>query len=319
MKKLTKVCLILCIIFGGFGVVCLGLGVAMGSGLKEVETMFRNGEFDIMFPDDEYDDFEDTEDGIDTDDIVELMTEEPEEDDSEGTNLIVDKKFDADDIDKLNIDIKYGEVKVVENSGNDITIEASGSRRVKYKCKVEGDTLEIHDVSKYPKHTSHHVRITIGIPKDAEFDEIDFETNAGDVEVDAALCADKVKLEVDAGQLVAKQLIAADTLKVEVGAGSMKIEKMEVRKADANCGVGEMVLSGSIEEKAKSECGMGSMEFYLDGDESDFDYEMECGLGEIQLNDQVYSSFGGSKDIDYDADKKFEIQCGMGSIKIENQ
>ena len=53
-------------------------------------------------------------------------------------------------------------------------------------------------------------------------------------------------------------------------------------------------------------------------DEQDnFNYSIDCGIGEVILGGDSYSSLGVSREIDNDAEKKMELHCGVGQIHVE--
>ena len=64
------------------------------------------------------------------------------------------------------------------------------------------------------------------------------------------------------------------------------------------------------------ECGVGKIVLNLSGEESKFDYAVECGIGSVQIGDTEYSGFGTDKKITNRAKKKIDAQCGIGSIRI---
>lgn len=65
------------------------------------------------------------------------------------------------------------------------------------------------------------------------------------------------------------------------------------------------------------EVGAGSISMKLEGRPEDYDYSLECGMGEISIGEDSYGGLATSKTIDHGADKKVEISCGMGEVEIE--
>lgn len=64
------------------------------------------------------------------------------------------------------------------------------------------------------------------------------------------------------------------------------------------------------------ECGMGEIEFHVLGKESDYSYQMKCGIGTIEVGDSSYSGLAGEKKIKNPGSKKMDVECGMGSIFV---
>lgn len=138
-------------------------------------------------------------------------------------------------------------------------------------------------------------RITITIPSDAVFE--------------------RVRIEMGAGTLTAKQ-IRTEELSVSIGAGEGTVQNMNVGSLDAECGAGELTLSGSIREGAQIDCGMGSVTVSLSGREDAFDYDLDCGMGEIRIGDEYAAGVAAERRIDHSAGKKISVECGMGEVAI---
>lgn len=51
--------------------------------------------------------------------------------------------------------------------------------------------------------------------------------------------------------------------------------------------------------------------------QDNFNYSIDCGIGEVILGGESYSSLGVSREIDNDAEKKMELDCGVGQIHVE--
>ena len=55
----------------------------------------------------------------------------------------------------------------------------------------------------------------------------------------------------------------------------------------------------------------------LAGKESDYDYELSCGIGEIDLGDEEYSGLGIERTIENKGSLgKVILNCGMGEIDV---
>lgn len=310
MKLFTKICLIICSVFVCIGIVCMGVGVALGSGIREVMEMADDGQFDVggwnirkwgIFYN-----------GFWEDDV------EPQEVE-EGILL---ESFSKDEIENLNIDIKYGKVSLIDSDSDEIEVRIDAPKRNKYQCKKEGHTMVLKD------KTSHHfwkhmaisgeVEITIAIPEGKMFDEVELVTNAGTVDITHSLSAKEMDLEVDAGELLAEYIYASEELVFDVGAGEAHIEQFEASVLEAECGMGQMNLTGKVLNKANLKCGMGQIDLNLNAKETDYDYDIDCGMGNISLNGENISDSGlsASTSIKNGAGRKIKLDCGMGSITI---
>ena len=54
------------------------------------------------------------------------------------------------------------------------------------------------------------------------------------------------------------------------------------------------------------------------GKEKDYNYDLSCGMGEIDLENSEYSGLGIEKTISNEGAKKdMVLECGMGEIDVE--
>lgn len=91
----------------------------------------------------------------------------------------------------------------------------------------------------------------------------------------------------------------------------------DIRKLKAQVGVGTLTVNDLQVEELDGECGIGSMYLNLVGSEKDYDYSLECGMGNISLGDRDFSGLGGGQEISNGSDKKFTLECGMGEIEVD--
>ena len=65
------------------------------------------------------------------------------------------------------------------------------------------------------------------------------------------------------------------------------------------------------------ECGVGEVEFTAYGHETDYNYDIDCAVGEVVCGGSDYSGIGGHRQIDNRADKDMDISTGVGSVIVE--
>lgn len=303
MKGFTKICLLLSLICLCIGAVCLGAGVALGSGIKEVWSMVKADELSLSF------------------DLPYFFTDDDDADFGNMKKGLVDKKFPAEQVTNLNIDLKYGSINFVDSKSDQIEIYVDASDKNTYLCELDGDTLDFLD------KTSRHIRnailkggykadVTIAIPEGKIFDEADLNANAGAVDIVHKISAEKIHIELDAGQLTAERLSASEELSVNIGAGKFEVSDFSAQSLSVDCGIGSASLTGSLLQDADIECGMGEILLNLQGRESDYNYDVDCDLGSVYLNGNEYRSISLEKEIDNDAERDINLKCGMGNIDV---
>ena len=62
---------------------------------------------------------------------------------------------------------------------------------------------------------------------------------------------------------------------------------------------------------------MGELKLTLVGTQTDFNYDLSCGMGELKVGDDSYNGLAQEKQINNNAAKNMELECAMGSIVVE--
>lgn len=274
MKKFVKVCLLLAAVCAILGVAACAAGAVMGAGTGALHEAwqkngFRNWSWNI---------------GSDTIDW-----------EKEGNTVKTLDSFAVNEVDSLEIDLKYGTLDIKENDKNEITVKAEKNQE-KFQVVLKDGVLNLEDVrNKSVKDHNYHILLLL--PKGAEFQSIKINNDAGIIETDdITLTAQDINIKVSAGEIVAEHLEAAK-LELRVGAGNADIDEVKAEDAEITCGV-------------------GNIDVELIGDEKDYNYEIACGIGNISINEQSYSSLGKDKMVDNHADKEIHLDCGVGNITL---
>ena len=193
----------------------------------------------------------------------------------------------------------------------------------KFKVEQNGDKLVLsygtkRKSVKYKKDTEV---IELYMPKQMHAEKLSLTVGAGECEVSVpGLTFDRMHLEVGAGKLKAEDITVTGKAAVEVGAGKVKLAQMSVQELAISCGVGECRYEGSVSRDVNADCGIGEVSVKLAGKETDYNYEVSCGIGKIKVNDSSYGSFAASKSVQHEQAKgTMKLECGVGKIKIETE
>lgn len=112
----------------------------------------------------------------------------------------------------------------------------------------------------------------------------------------------------------------AEQMEVNVGAGTIENSgSLDIKEADFTVGVGTADISELQVENLKGSCGMGDMELTLTGKAAEYNYELKCGLGNLEVDDSLETSItSGNKQITNEgATKNIKLDCGMGNVQVE--
>lgn len=307
MKKGWKIFWIVCISLVVLGIAMCISGVILGATVSGIRDAFGMHErWEEHFWDDDLEhshgSVSGTADGAEYGGVVSETAEEPD-----GVEQNVGSSasgFRYSDIRELDVDVTCLEVSVVRGEGSDIVLDTSDIADEMMKDLVirqEGGELkiEVKDRKSWDKWSKNQYKsqgvLLIQIPEGLRFEE--------------------AALKVGAGILRADEIQAVE-LDVEVGAGEVSIQSFAADQFDLECGAGEAYVYGDASREAKIECGVGSVTYMALGSQQDYNYELSCGIGELNVGSESYSGLGSERRIDNNGSKNMEIECGIGSVTV---
>ena len=183
----------------------------------------------------------------------------------------------------------------------------------KFQAYEKGEELNIMATRK-AKEDIQECKILLYLPQGYTWEKIDIEVGAGAVRI-GNMKATEIELEVGAGQILAEYL-ETEKLDISVGAGEARLDDMKVYDLDVSVGMGNLTACGIVEGKADAECSMGNVTLQLAGAQADYDYEIECVMGNIRLGEEKYSKKVEEKTINNGAGRKISLECSMGNIEV---
>lgn len=199
-----------------------------------------------------------------------------------------------ENINKININVEAGEVIIKESDS--FKIEANGIVERKFKSEIINNTWEIEYLQ-----FSHL------------FNFLNFSTNSKIIiYIPKNITMEKFTINIGAGEGKIENLSVKD-IEVNVGAGSLNIDNLYSEKSDIECGVGEVNINGKMIGYNKIDNGVGRINLNLIGNEKDYNYRYDVGIGEVKINNIDYSN---ENYLNNNAINDFDVNCGVGSIKI---
>lgn len=196
---------------------------------------------------------------------------------------------------KLEIDVGYGSVVLLNGEGEDIVVRARNVSAENYSARKEGDTLKIKDTSRRHKKSGDPY-IEIQIPEGHRFET--------------------AELEIGAGVLTA-DVIRAEEFQAKIGSGRMEVTgALYTDEAECSAGAGEIQVALLDARELKLECAVGSAAVTLAGTEADYSLEAACGVGTIVFGENTYTSMKKSR-VQEGKDREIEAECGVGTILLQ--
>lgn len=233
----------------------------------------------------------------------------------------------------IDMDIAYAEVKVIrgdifsidaedipENSLDSYVDNGTWIVRQNYdkEFNILGGRIHLNGIRGWSLWEYHTPKITITMPAGFTADSFRFNIGAGDVNIEEVL-ASKADFEVAAGRLVIEDASISDESSYNVGAGSLVLKKVQANDVSIDCGIGNVIIEGTITGNNDITCGVGSVELYLDGEEDDYSYDIESGVGSINIGDDQYHGISDKRINNVGAVGAFNLDCSVGNITVDFQ
>ena len=303
MKKFTKGMLIAAGIIAAAGIGLTAAGGVMGASMSELTGV--NSLKRILWMtewDDDHDDYDDIDDDDDYEDRVEhdgmehsaemgQKNMEPAAvgNESATDGIVYQLKYQPT---KLDIELKYDELILEEGDSFCVRVYDDNGKNV--TVKESSDTLKVRSTKKLSKTR----KVCISYPEDVKLQELEIEMGAGTVYLNRDIETEKLSVEMGAGEFDSKNPVTAEEADLEIGTGSMTFADLSAKK-----------ISG--------ECGLGELDLTMTGTQEDYNYDLECGVGNLDVGSDSYSGLGREKSIsNTGADRKLDLECGMGNVSV---
>ena len=205
----------------------------------------------------------------------------------------VDMEFASD----LEISLKYDELLIQEYDGDKIRVNVANDAKNDVVVKETSGKITITDTRS--GNVKKKKQIKVIVPSGKDFDTISLGVDMGTIDLECDLKVQELSVEVGAGEFSGYGNITAAYCDLQVGAGTIDIDQLDIQKLNADCSAGEI-------------------DMVVTGKEKDYNYDLSCGMGEINLEDSEYSGIGIEKNISNEgARKDMVLECGMGEIDVE--
>lgn len=277
MKLFTKISLIVAAIAGGLGILAIVIGLALGADVNELNNMGI-----YLSPHQQ----------MAVSGVITEVVEERETRHNYGyhNEKLLNHSCSLRDIERLKVEVKNAEIIIFATEDTDNIVYYSDKEED--ISKVNGSTLKLEDNTSLQDKIELEIYIPIGILKEIEIEA-----------VNGTISADK---------------IVADNVTIEIDNASVKIDELVVEdKAELQINAGQMIIGYYDGTKLEAECAMGSILVVCEGNRSDYNYDLECGMGNIQVDEDSYSGIGEDIQVNNESEKFIKAECAMGEILLE--
>lgn len=209
----------------------------------------------------------------------------------------VKNRLDCKDVENLKVDAGGCDFRIEISSDQNFWLEVQDGKS-QPAVMTKGDTLYVtmDGIGLVSGSADRNRVITLFVPKNFGFEDVDLELGAGRLTIDE---------------------LNARKAKMEVGAGDLTVGVMQIGKLDCQVGVGNIEIIGKISGDVEAECAMGNITLKLLNKKKDFNYSLECSMGNINLDGERYSGISTAKKINNGAEQKMKLECAMGNIEVK--
>ncbi|XCP86294.1 DUF4097 family beta strand repeat-containing protein [Roseburia hominis] len=318
MKKGWKIFWIVIAVISVMGITFCGIALCMGVSFQDLNYRYSGSRLARLLERWHDDDIDDLDDILEND-WDNIYDEEWFDDDwtdsghhhhgSGKTSTL--SECDFKDITELKLSLGRCKVNVRTTDQNCIHIDTSKLYYPEYNMELsvkhEGNTLSI-------------VTLKEGEVWDVITAIKNHETNglAGTLDIYIPQNLHLTRAELELGGCDANFTgLTADEVTIQSGATDCDLENVIFGTLNAEVGAGDLDLSGTISGDITARCGAGDMDLKLTGKETDYNYSLKCGAGEIEINGHEYGGLASAKKIDHGSSKTIDIACGAGDVTIE--
>ena len=154
-------------------------------------------------------------------------------------------------------------------------------------------------------------QIVVVVPSEVELDKFVLESGAGRVEIQG-LTTKQALIDLGAGRTEISRLVATEVVEIDSGAGHLAVRESKLHNLDLDMGAGLVEIVAELSGINQLDAGVGKLELVLSGEETEYQFKVEKGLGSITLNDEKI----GDGTIRGSGSTVIDIDGGVGAIQI---
>lgn len=289
---------------------------------------------------------EDLEEAADPETMEDLEELEDADDAMDGVVTGQATGLTVDTLRGLDLEVGACRMYIKETDEQNVSIAIIGEceDHYRYRIKDEDTLLLVHKDMDYngfdslwnSRHPRGNTRVYLYLPKGAMLDDISIDFGAGkldagylkakEIEISAGAgkctfdgleASESIELSMGAGKITAGTLFAKEA-KLDIAAGELHVSDAKVTAhTEAVVSMGNANLNGSFAGELNADCSMGNLNFTLEGAEDDYNYDVDCGMGNVKIGSKRYNNLGGEFETDHGSSSTVSISCAMGTVNVD--
>lgn len=109
-----------------------------------------------------------------------------------------------------------------------------------------------------------------------------------------------------------------DEVSIEVEGGGVEIDQISCRNMEIELQAGSVNFRGDVKERLSAECQAGEISGLLAGRREDFNVDMECSVGSVNVGGATWAGlFMDQEGAGGSGKKEMELSCEAGSINLD--
>ena len=300
MKKFTKVCLIIAAVAAVCGIAFCCVSMAIGGSFAEVSEKLEEEGIQDKFENWIWS-------GV-------QYTEQLEGGKETSTDIVKMEEITAIHVKADIADIKFVKADNAEN----VKVTMKKGYMKHYSCKTNGKTLEI----KYDTNHNNYMsgpEIIVEVPDGIELLTMEVDTALGDIKMEEfTLNADKVDVYSNLGDVKFTNMTILGPIYAGTDLGEVKFSGGKYGKMHLNNSLGDITITGEVTGNVEADCSMGDVKVELSGGETDYNYNLNTSMGDVEINDADYSKdMSGEAKINHEgATITLTLSSAMGDVKV---
>ncbi len=283
MKRFTKIALRISGFFFIVAAVCFIEAFAMGVTVADIQNMVANGVFSFS-----------PEDGF----YIQIL-----DDDDADVHLGNKHNINNDYVErevphkctKLYVELAAGKIDIYYDDVEYVQVRQKNVPR--FSMTTSDDEQSLHILGDLDVTENSGIELIIILPRDVELEV--------------------VHLEVGASQLTLRDLMV-DQFHFAVGAGQGDISNLSACDVELKVGAGQAVVRNLSVQNLNVETGLGEVDIEIAGAEADYNYEVECGIGEVTVGTYFFGGMGAAQNVtNASANHHMNIECGIGKVSVK--
>ena len=218
---------------------------------------------------------------------------------------VIADNINIEDIVKFEIEVKYSNLEIKKG---DFKVESNNTN---VKCTQKGNELIVKETGNNWLRNKEGNKVIIYIPENKEFNEIEIDTGAGNIEIESLNTKD-LSFSIGAGKVEINNLKVTNEAEIDGGAGKVDILSGEICNLNLDMGIGEFNVCTKLLGNNDIEQGMGKLTIKLTDSQENYTIRTRKGMGSITIDGkeaQNNSIYGNGQNI-------LNIEGGMGAIEI---